>query len=223
MPHGTRVTDRHAFTLIELLVVLAVISILVAILLSAFATARENGRAAQCASNLHQIELGLSQYSDDTDGFYPCAGAVVPWDTLDSGTHRGPWMQQIYPYTKNQQIYQCPDDSDSSYSYFIGARAAYIDLGTFGSVDRKRIEFPAAYVLSGDTFSHTNTPQEFDPSDADKDDYSQNCVGGVGTTPMLWRRHKNGQNLAFADGHVKWFGGYNPGLMTFRYSGMVGW
>jgi prepilin-type N-terminal cleavage/methylation domain-containing protein/prepilin-type processing-associated H-X9-DG protein len=220
-------TTRTAFTLVELLVVLAVIAILVAILLSVFSRVRENGRAVQCSSNLHEVALGLTQYMDDNDGFYPCAGAVVPWDTIDPTSGRGPWMQQIFPYIKNQQIYQCPDDTNSAYSYFLGARAAYIALGTLGSVDHKRIEFPAAYVLSGDTFSAPpgvpNDPTLFYSTDADKDDYSQDCVGGAAAPAMQWQRHKGGQNIAFADGHVKWFGGYNPGLMTFRYAGMQGW
>ena len=61
--------------------------------------------------------------------------------------------------------------------------------------------------------------------DADKDDYSQNCVGGpVGSENwMQWKRHNEGQNILFADGHVKRFTAYNPGLMTFRYTGMHGW
>ena len=53
------------------------------------------------------------------------------------------------------------------------------------TVDTRRILFPAAYVLSGDTIFYrgtldgtlwTDSPSSI--TDADKDDYVQNCVGG---------------------------------------------
>lgn len=58
---------RHGFTLIELLVVIAIISILAAILFPVFARARENARRTSCMSNLKQINLGLLQYTQDSD------------------------------------------------------------------------------------------------------------------------------------------------------------
>jgi len=62
-------------------------------------------------------------------------------------------------------------------------------------------------------------------NDDDKDDYSQNCVGGEtnGTPAVEWKAHNNGQNILFGDGHVKWFKGYKPNDMTFRYDSMHGW
>ena len=89
---------------------------------------------------------------------------------------------------------------------------------TAASADSKRILFPSAYVLSGDTL-------DFETNDADKDDYTQNCVGGPanGIQWEQWQAHNNGQNVLFADGHAKWYSGYNTNEMTFRYESIHGW
>ncbi|HEX8834224.1 MAG TPA: hypothetical protein VF719_08485, partial [Abditibacteriaceae bacterium] len=85
-------------------------------------------------------------------------------------------------------------------------------------INLNRIQFPSAFVLSGDTVG-------FGDDDADRDDYTQNCVGGPanGTPAIPWQMHNNAQNILFADGHAKRFTAFNPGLMTFGYDVMKGW
>lgn len=70
------------FTLLELLVVIAVIAILIALLLPAVASAREEARATRCASNLRQIDLLLTQYTEDHREVYPAhrSADVDAWD-----------------------------------------------------------------------------------------------------------------------------------------------
>ena len=213
---------QNSFTLIELLVVIAIIGILAALLMPALAAAKERAKTAQCLSNERQISYGMRLFADDTDGLYPESGAVIPWDFIDNMTHTNGWMQQILPYVQDTKVYHCPKDRLSPYSYFNGVRAACVDVGSNPvPVDTKKIQFPAAYVLSGDApwigADCTN--------DADKDDYVNNCVGGPtnGTPAKEWQSHSKGQNILFDDGHAKWYQGCDTNEMTFRYDSMHGW
>ncbi len=212
--------NLSGFTLIELLVVIAIIGILASLLLPTLAASKERARAAGCISNLRQIGLAMTIYADDSHGLYPLSGGTILWSQIDPETQKGSWLQQIIGYAQNTNAYRCPSDYKGQFSYFNGVRAAYITESNFASVDTKRIQFASAYVLSGDTLW-----TEAKLNDADKDDYSLNCVGGAsnGSRWVDWRRHSKGQNLLFADNHVKWFKGYETKVMTFRYETTHGW
>ena len=64
---------KGAFTLIELLVVIAIIAILAALLLPALASAKEKGKRIACLSNLRQVGLSLTLYTDSNAERMPSA------------------------------------------------------------------------------------------------------------------------------------------------------
>ena len=101
------------FTLIELLVVIAIIAILAAILFPVFARARENARRSSCQSNLKQLGLGVMQYVQDYDGFYPYVRVL--------STPKINWGQSIYPYVKSTQLFRCPSNTTNDYVNGMGS------------------------------------------------------------------------------------------------------
>jgi len=93
---------RKGFTLIELLVVIAIIAILAAILFPVFAQAKEAAKKTQCLSNTKQLGTASYMYATDND------------DTLftmlyDCPDGQPPYMDKLFSYVKNQQLFGCPD------------------------------------------------------------------------------------------------------------------
>jgi len=110
---------RKGFTLIELLVVIAIIAILAAILFPVFAQAREKARAISCLSNLKQIGTASMMYTQDYDETVVPAGNRYAHQNVQcfngnsnyNANNRAwvDWEIPLIPYTKNTQIFVCPD------------------------------------------------------------------------------------------------------------------
>ncbi len=99
MKHRPDRKPLQGFTLIELLVVIAIIAILAAILFPVFQKVRENARRATCTSNLKQIGLAFTQYTQDYDETLPPRGngAGTVFLLLDS-------------FIKSKNVWRCPSN-----------------------------------------------------------------------------------------------------------------
>ena len=221
---------KNAFTLIELLVVIAIIAILAAMLLPALSAAKQKAWKISCISNLHQIGLAMKMFASDNVELYPESGNDIHWGTIDPITQKAGWMEQIISYAGSTNVYNCPGNvqlpvpMQGPFNYFNGDRAAFVVANTTSSVKDPQIRLPSNFVLSGDTCGIPNISGggSFDTFDADKDDYTQNCVGGEanGTPYELWQVHSKGKNILFADSHAQWYKGYDTNDMTFRYASL---
>ena len=93
----------RGFTLVELLVVIGIIALLIAILMPALASARQQAKSVTSLSNLRQLGIGLVQYRVENKGLYP----VAAYNPLPDRA-RFRWADAIYPYMRNTEVYMSP-------------------------------------------------------------------------------------------------------------------
>jgi prepilin-type N-terminal cleavage/methylation domain-containing protein/prepilin-type processing-associated H-X9-DG protein len=231
--HGGRPERRQAFTLIELFLVVAVIAILAALFLPALSKARRNAQMADCGANLGRIGAGMALFAGEHAETYPESGGDVHWNATDVRTGKPGWMQQMVHYLGTTNTFNCPGNAElprafeGPFNYFNGSHAAYMAEGRLAAVKTMAIRYPACFVLSGDTAgTATNSAGlQFDPLDADKNDCTQNCIGGAADPSIteFWQIHAGGQNVLFADGHTRWYRGFSEYEMTFAYTNLAYW
>ena len=208
------------FTLIELLVVIAIIAILAAILFPVFARARENARKSTCQSNLKQLGMAAVQYAQDYDETYPSVYRRMP--------HLYWWSDVLQPYIKNYQVLVCPSGSLSYgterppslpnplvYSYafpYISRNDAGQDITPLSGARMAQVPEPADTII----FVDSTHIELFTPGIQNFTISGSNGVTDLGTggQSRVARRHMDGFNCAFADGHVKWLRQSKPGMWT---------
>ena len=107
---------RRAFTFIELMIVVGIIGVLIALLLPAIQSAREQARRTQCSNNLPQLGIAMGNYASTHMVLPPgVVNAKGPIINLPNGYHHG-WAIQILPYIGLNNLYHRVSLDESVYS-----------------------------------------------------------------------------------------------------------
>jgi prepilin-type N-terminal cleavage/methylation domain-containing protein/prepilin-type processing-associated H-X9-DG protein len=214
-------TLSRAFTLIELLVVIGIIAVLIALLLPALSSAREQSKTLACLSNLRQLAAAAHLYVHNNAGYYPPATALesrrpvtrgVAWDftTVHDATTGQTTLEPglLWQGGSNLSIQQCPSyegrsntaaDPYTGYNY----NTSYIGHGVGESIEAPikaaQVRRASQVALFGDgqyfgganKFMRAPFPNPGDAAFRDR---------AAGTQGF---RHRRQTNVAFCDGHAE--------------------
>jgi len=200
---------RTWFTLVELLVVVAIISILASLLMPAISGALAQARSLSCLNNLKQLTLAQEAYALDSNDkiIVGKTGSTYPLESwseylLYLGYVPGtPVTTSKFKFAK-KGIGCCPDwgwYGNSSYFQWewhgtYGSNVFLSNWNATNYIAKGSIAKPSNTMFMADKYDFTN------PGEVAESFYNYFGTGGrVGP----W--HKNGSNLAFIDGHAKYY------------------
>ncbi|MCW3060035.1 MAG: prepilin-type N-terminal cleavage/methylation domain [Capsulimonas sp.] len=201
---------KAGVTVAEVIIVLILVAVIAAVLFPVFAKSRDGRRQASCPSNLKQIELGIIQYVQDYDEFYPPRQARI-----DANGKVVSWRAIINSYVKSTQIYQCPDNpvakwpdiekdgfnrsyaANSTTVAKLGASGPFSDAYG-GKLQIAEIASPASVISLAESTAAFNDMNLTFPDGFTHKFHAGNPVGA------LYAGHTGGSNYGFVDGHVKY-------------------
>jgi len=186
---------RRGFALVELLVVMQVFIALAAMAIPALWKSRESARRAACLSNLRQLILGIKNYTQDYDEYYPTS--AKPDKEINVETHYKD-LGILYPdYVSSVDVFTCPSSGDKM------PRTRMTDADDskpFRDQEARQVSYAYGY----------------DGCEGKKRPWTE---AAPTETRVLADRHASqplneasnhrldGRNVAFHDGHVKWISG----------------
>jgi type II secretory pathway pseudopilin PulG len=220
-----------AFSLVELLVVVSIIALLVGICVPTLSRARWTTRKAVCAANMHTAARGLSLYAADNRGKYPNGGfnKTTGFDVIGDNisTYLAPDSTSANSNTRNLYLAVrsssiqtaaliCPntkdipaDNNQNLYDFNFASGANYRNKLSFSF----HLQFPYRATTAGHPLSMTTDPTVAVLADRNPNLVYSGAAQGTGVKadsigPASRTNSKNhdgeGQNAAYADGHIEW-------------------
>jgi prepilin-type N-terminal cleavage/methylation domain-containing protein len=157
------------FTLVELLVVIAIIAVLAALLLPVLSAAKNNARRTTCLTNLRQINLGIRQYSEESNDTLPWTGTQLTnailhvndilysykklmqgYVGLKGGQQDAPWINGVPSH--QDKLFACPADK---FYYGYGPKVGEVQVEPISQHDQAFSDC-SSYTFNGNGF--TNLP-----------------------------------------------------------------
>lgn len=220
---------RRSFTLIEMLVVVAIIGILAALLSPALQKALKRARSLNCVSRLHGISAAYFMYADDWHGFYPpCNMQAMSQYSYDMGWEKAfPSTLGVYlgyPQFYAQTLGSNPIKEAFRSSPFVCPELSKEDIpdlhrGGYG-VNTRVGSFEARVSDSWKAYGFCHKASSIKSPGTQArmaDRYKDLHLGTTGVNiadlnnphkaNVDLRRHLDGCNALFFDGHAKWYDG----------------
>jgi prepilin-type N-terminal cleavage/methylation domain-containing protein/prepilin-type processing-associated H-X9-DG protein len=220
---------KAAFTLIELLVVIAIIAIIAAILFPVFAHVRGKAWQATCLSNQKQIAAGWLMYIQDYDETFPFVlnvgandmnnggyGDNEKWPAVPGVTGQEPRFQLVtlvIPYVKNPALWYCPSvgpngTCEACLKWGIWKKGATMqDQGTSYMYNYCPSPFPyvprKGILMGGKPYAILREPARWPMLREQPNGFG--FTGNVADPPASAIPHFGGMNVAYGDGHVKFY------------------
>lgn len=233
LPRLQRNSNGAAFTLIELMVVIAIIAVLAGLLLPSLARAKSKARQIQCAIRMKQWCVAFMQYPEQHEGLIPREGirndGKVDWNNwfaVSDATAADVWYNALSndvgvasaasyfsdrdAFYQPPSLFQCPSARINPLSlvaiFSVAMNSQLIEPEDPLVLDSKTVPWTRIVHPSDTPLFLDNLVEGERPVSVWQDTSSLGQPAAM-PTRFAGKRHRDGGNLGFGDGSVRWYRG----------------